>query len=147
MPFGGLVGIAGLLGAFDPKKPQDRNLSQEVQDYIKQLPQILAAQQQYNPQFAALANQLQESSLFGTPGGSRDEQYIDYSSSPGPKITLPTNAKPPSGYTLVTRGRQTNVWQAPDISLPTTKTRTVNTAAVPGQLDLYSRALPQLTDL
>jgi hypothetical protein len=165
MPFGALanlgVGIAGLAGAFDPDKPAPRNLSQEVQDYIKVLPQILSAQQLYSPQFAELYSKMQQRSLFGTPGGTRTEQYIQDEVQPAHEVTLKPGEPIPSGYVKVRDNRGPNtgqygrvlgpvvstVYKTPSFSQPVVKSRTVNTEAVPGSLDIYARALPQLTEL
>ncbi len=138
------IGIAGAAGAFapdDPTSPDFAAMTRDAQQAtIDLLPDKYRSQATYQPQFARLNRQLQRENLFGTTESTREEQYIDYE---------PQVQRVPTGEQKYDRelGRVRPVYEEATFYNPVVKTRTVQTQASPGLLQLMSQAAPELDRL
>lgn len=144
------VGAASAAGAFAPGAPSQVNFGQTVaQDQAAQianLPSALQASQQYDPQFAAVQQQINYNNLFGTPGGStttnvsmptqgfingKTGQFVAGSVNPG------INGQGANGSVAD--------WQP--FTKITNNPQTVTTPATPGDLAIAQAALPAIDEL
>lgn len=124
----------------DPTPP--RNLYDETSGELKAKldlqPSMLAAESLYRPQYTSLDLADLQALLNGQPGGTKTEQYTEYEHVPA----VYQNTPPQGGG----RGPWTNVMVTPAYDRPVLRSRSVNTPAQRGLLDIYENDLQPASD-
>lgn len=164
------LGIAGAAGAFAPDVPDAPNYGQMTRDAqqarLDLLPANVNARLLYDPQIAALQSRINWQNLYGTPAGTRTEEYIDNQTRPASTLGISeakqlglvervggsywspvyglTEAGRNEGYTLHYNG---NAISRPASTVSVPRTREVTTQATPGLLELAESAAPRLNAL
>lgn len=139
------VGIAGAAGAFrpdDPASPDYGRITRDAQQaQIDLLPAKYRAQQEYDPQFAALQRQTQYENLFGTTQGTRTEYYNDTER----RTRQVRNPDYHSSFGRISGGGPEFIDET--YYEPVTRERTVQTGGSPGLIAMAQQAQPQLDQL
>ena len=119
------LGIAGAAGAGKPSVPSaSGQATKALQSQINMQPEILATDQQYDPAYAALQNNINYATLFGTTA---------------------TAGTPATAATRGTKGQFVDGKFVPGTKKPPGTAATPGVAASPGELATLAQAQPQLT--